>query len=380
MKKILFIVTYLDTGGITTSLINLLSILNHVEVDVFAMSHQGIFSNELPNCKLLKKDWLLNSLISRFNQSEWQLKTISIITKLIDRLTRGKLRDYAFKRVTAKIEKETSYDAVIGFSEGIPTILATYFACQNKIAWIHCDYTSYIKQNKIDEAHIYKNFKHIICVSNFTKNSFINSYPTFKDKTIYIYNVLDTEQIRAKANSFKPEMDSRSLNIISVGRIDPVKRFSAIPEIASKIIANGFNIKWRIIGPIAIEDEYNKLIDGIRKFNLESSIELLGEMSNPYPYILCSNLLVSTSISEACPYVINEAKTLHTPVLCTDFGSSHEFISNGKTGIISPIELMDKAFIELFSNDHTLYDLIKNNLNSYEYNNNSIIAQFKEIL
>ena len=43
-------------------------------------------------------------------------------------------------------------------------------------------------------------------------------------------------------------------------------------------------------------------------------------------------MVVSTSVSEACPNVINEAKILHTPIVATNFGSVYEFIEDGVNG------------------------------------------------
>ena len=105
----------------------------------------------------------------------------------------------------------------------------------------------------------------------------------------------------------------------------------------------------------------------------------VGEKDNPYPFIEKADLLVNTSLSEACPYVINEAKVLHTPVICTDFGSSKEFIQDGVNGFIRPIESISDAIIEFITNIE-LQIKIKNNLNHFEYNNSSILEQIYRII
>ena len=100
----------------------------------------------------------------------------------------------------------------------------------------------------------------------------------------------------------------------------------------------------------------------------------LGEKDNPYCYIRNSELLVNTSLSEACPYVINEAKILHKPVVCTDFGSAEEFIENGVNGYISPIESIHEPIISLIKNQE-LYDKMVSNISDFVYDNKRIINQ-----
>lgn len=173
--------------------------------------------------------------------------------------------------------------------------------------------------------------------------------------------------------SFDPEY----FNIVSIGRLDPVKRMSIIPTIANHLVNKGDKIRWLVIGPKGGTDkEYAELTDGIRKFNLGEHVLYLGMQSNPYPFIKNADLLVNTSISEACPYVINEAKILGTPIVCTDFGSAKEFIDSGSTGLISPIDDMAET-IHQYINNAEIRNHIKDNLNGFKYDNESIIEQFK---
>jgi glycosyltransferase involved in cell wall biosynthesis len=117
----------------------------------------------------------------------------------------------------------------------------------------------------------------------------------------------------------------------------------------------------------------------IKNNGLNDNIHLLGQQDNPYPYIKNANLLVTTSLSEACPYVINEAKVLGTPVICTNFGSAKQFVTNGKDGYSVSIENMSKTILKLMS-DSSIYNKIKDNLAKFEYDNNEIINLFKNLI
>ena len=234
---------------------------------------------------------------------------------------------FVMGRVANFLLKKGNYDAVIAYSEGLPTKFIAEAKHNNKVAWIHCDYQSYLKISPIDEQKIYEKIDKVICVSDYTRKSFLQVYPNFAEKTKFVYNVLDVQFI--KQQSFEeifPCYEKKNINIVSVGRIDSVKRFSSIPAIV-KELKKKHGVKWYIVGPaVGNHSEYNKLLENIKTHGVEEEVTLLGEKSNPYPYIRHADILACTSISEACPYVINEAKILGVPIVCTNFGSSIEFI------------------------------------------------------
>jgi glycosyltransferase involved in cell wall biosynthesis len=105
----------------------------------------------------------------------------------------------------------------------------------------------------------------------------------------------------------------------------------------------------------------------------------LGQQDNPYPFIKHAHLLVNTSLSEACPYVVNEAKVLGTPVICTNFGSARQFITNGEDGYSVPLAEMPDAILNLLA-DQEAYDRIKCRLARFEYDNAAIVNQFMKLI
>ena len=105
----------------------------------------------------------------------------------------------------------------------------------------------------------------------------------------------------------------------------------------------------------------------------------MGIKTNPHYYIKNADLLVSLSISEACPRVINEAKILHVPVVCTNFDTAKEYIDNMKNGIISPIDEIKYSILEILQNDE-LKNNIKANISKFHFDNNDIMNRINEIL
>ena len=369
--KILFVVPSFRNGGTITSLKNLLSQLDlsNYEIDVFAITNIG------PNREFIEQYVNVMGVALEGVKIKQSLKNSlkSIVFKYVK--STKKILDKFGVSAVSKLEKN-NYDIVIGFQEGQPTRFISYFKEAKKIAWVHCDYSNMLKIADMKPQHkLYSKVDQIVCVSDYTKNVFVNLLPETKDKTVALHNLIDKDYIISKSIDLKdldPLFKYKGFKIVSLGRIDPVKRFSCIPKIISEIKNKTIPFKWFVIGG-GEGAEKELFLQNIKYYNVENELILLGEKNNPYPYIKNADLLVSTSLSEACPYVINEAKTLHTPIVSTDFGSIYEFIENDLNGFISPIETIVEE-IELMMSDKETYDRIKSNISEFEYFNDDILS------
>ena len=382
-KKILFVVTYFDCGGINRSLQNILNCIDTdlYDVDVFGMVPDGMFANLYKNCHVLTRHRLLAVLMSRYSQQRGLRKLMCLIIKVLNKVSYGYFGRCIKKRSAQKLLKN-GYDTVVAFSEGAPTSFVAYMNHSNSVAWIHCDYNSYKLLNGFkNEGSLYSHFKHIVCVANYPRQQFLLCYPEFASRTTTIYNIHDVDMMKSLAACGVEESFSKGgYHIVSIGRLDPVKRLSLVPIIAKKLIDAGCRFDWFIIGPKGgSANEYEKLMNNISELGVGDVVHYIGEKDNPYSYISRADILVNTSISEACPYVINEAKILHTPVVCTDFGSASEFVDDGINGFICPIEQMPIT-ITRYLKDVKLQNLIKNSISTFNYDNKVLLEQVYMVL
>ena len=381
--RILIVVPGLHNGGTITSLKNLLPKLDpkSFQIDVFPINYVG--SNYEAISQYANIVGFANHKKNSSKKSQIKLAFLCIIriVKKLFCLLGIDLSPMMYKRVVGSLQKN-NYDLVIAFQEGQATLLVSLFNNVKKIAWVRCDYSRIVINAKIRKKSekVYRGIDTIICVSCFTRDVFVKIHPNCCNKIIALHNIISDDVIIQKSkeriekdNSFS----SYGFTIVSVGRLDPVKRFEKIPSIASYIKSKGLSFRWFIIG-----DGSDKEIisHSIIKNDVEDSVVLLGNRNNPYPYISKADLLVCTSFSEACPNVINEAKILGTPVVSTNFGSSYEFIDNGINGIITPIDSIALEIVKLMT-DHMLYDKIKRNIVSFKYDNKKLLSQLvNEIL
>lgn len=387
MRHILFVITSFRHGGTNKSLESLLSLLDKSKyrIDVFALEHFGPYEKMLRNCRILKQDKYLHALTSQYIDTSGIIKLRSSTLKLLRNLSgifKINLAEYLYRKAVKQIVKRNTYDTVIAYSEGAPTAFSKYFNNTNKIAWVHCDYKSYMQlNNNPNEKKLYQLYDAIVCVSEYTKESFCRVIPSVCNKVHSIHNVLSVNEIDELSTLTQTDIISKNgtFNILSIGRIDPVKRFDKIPQIARELLDRGCNFKWYLIGPKGQPKVHRLFEENIAKYRVEENLFWLGQKDNPYPYIKVSDLLVNVSVSEACPYVINEAKILHIPVVCTNFGSANEFVVDGINGYISPIEkIADK--IELLFNNKKEYRKIKENIENFKYENDALIQKIENLL
>lgn len=380
MKKILFIIPSFDTGGTITSLKNLLPLIpKNFALDVYPISNEGssydyvaqyahilvlkahVNSNEKYGLKQIVRNALATSVRA--------LKR-SIFKLGVD------ISPIIFK-IKARSLSKNNYYSVISFQEGQATRLASYVKCTHRVAWVHSLFSrfAFIPENK-GLLKYYTKYNKIVCVSNTAAEDMRLTAPHLANRICTVYNAINSNLIISLAGD--GESKQAPFVISSVGRIDPVKRFSRIPEIAAQLKRKGFDFQWNIIGGIAVQEEADLLMRNINFYNVSDCVTWHGQKNNPYPYIKSSDLMVCLSSSETFNYTIAEAKVLRVPVVTTDFPSAFEFIENLKTGIIVPIEEIAYTIEGLVSKEQE-YITIKNNFNQID-EQNTTVSQFLECM
>ena len=283
--------------------------------------------------------------------------------------------DFFFNQARRSLERQ-NFDVAIAFQEGTATAFAAPLLVPLKIAWIHSDYGNYLKLAATKpEITTYEHFHRIVCVSDFTATVFKQIVPSLSHRVSAIPNVMNQVDIRHQSveEPLHPNFNPAGATLLCVGRIDPVKRFTAISSIAAHLKQRNILFRWYLIGDGA-SDEKDAIKTAIQQYKVDDCVLMLGEIENPYPYIVRSDVLISLSLSEACPLGVQEAKLLHVPVVATDFGSAREFVLEGEGGMVVPFEEMANTLAELLLNQEFLLKM-KQELEGYEFDNQGIIRK-----
>lgn len=371
--KLLFVIPSLKTGGTNSSLDALYSHLKEeYNISVFAISHQPRDHNYSFDEVLLPQDGVLSLLYSDYSKQKGIHKLYAFFCKALQSLLRivgVDLGMFYAKRVIRRLEHQNHYDHVVAYQEGYATKFTSLFSNSNKMAWIHCNYDTYLPQGKSEES-IYNRFERIVCVSEYTASVFERRYPALSEKVIAIHNLIDEERIKKMAET--PIDDSRFVTdkttLLSVGRFSTIKRFREIPRVALELKNCGLQFVWYILGPQDGSNEYAAFLDNLEKYGVQDCVRWLGGKSNPYPYFKASDVYVCLSESEACPMVFKEAKLFGLPIVTTDFPSAYEFIHEGE-GVIAPCDNIPMATITIMKQKENGFQ------NSPEANDSRVVLE-----
>lgn len=353
-KKKIFIYHYsMELGGIEKSLLGLLRCIDYSKNDValFLMKYEGDLLEDIPNDvhiildgdnakilgvpirKLFKEKKIRFAILRTYASIKLKIKKVMGIKSSGEEISQ-----IVYPKLVKHLKKQTEeYDIAIGFSWPHYYILNNVKA-KLKIGWVHTDYSK-IYPNIRKDQKMWEQLDKIACVSEECKNTFVRKFPSIEINTIVIENILDYEYLedRAKEKINEKTLFSQvsSKTLLSVGRFCEAKNFDNVPAICRKILEQGEDIKWYLIG--FGPDE--ALIRGkIRQEGMEEKVIILGKKENPYPYMKECDLYVQPSRFEGKAVTVREAQMLGKPVVITNFESAKSQVENGVDGIIVPMD------------------------------------------
>ncbi len=374
--KILIINKNMIAGGIESSL---LAFINHLkdsaEIDLMLFNKVGALLDRVPkDINIITGGKILRSLSADYQNNSNQIGSgkIGLKRKLINiakKLGAKKVMSW-FAFCGQKIEKD--YDVVIamnGMDELCSKFALKCCKADKKFNFIHCDIRNYnLSKKRLKEL---SNFNKVIMVSKSCYEVFNEKYPQLSEKTDWLYNFTNTEEIIKMSNEFKVSYDDSLLNIVSVSRLSPEKAHLRSLEVFKKLHNNGYKFKWHVLGDGDSLYEIKQFID---KNNMKDYVELYGNKQNPQPYIKSADLFYLGSYHESAGLVMIESMTLNVPVLTTKTCSAKEFV--GDYGFICENEELDiyEQFKEIFNRN--LLNLKRENLKAYKYPNDEIKTKF----
>ena len=376
--KLLIITQDFAVGGGTSSLSSLYNcIKDQYDIVVLPLTNEGnavVSYNDV----IHKPNFLLRSYYSNYTSSTGYRKITIAFVKTLSRLYN--LSGGNFERMLASRYNRLCErcDAIISYGEGVATTFTPHLKYKNKIAWIHFEISKKPYSAQLED--LYSHFDHIVTVSDVIADGFKRIYPNLAQKVIGIHNMIDEDRICILLEeNIHETFNKDEFNIVSIGRLSHVKRFSEIPRIASEVRNTGIKLHWRIIGPECDESEKVELLNNINKYSVQNCVEWIGARTNPYPYLAKSDLYVSLSSTEACPMVFIEARIAKTPIISTNFNTSYEFIENDIDGMICSLEEIPEAIVEIASNKER-YNEILNMSNKRVNGNTESLNSFNQIV
>lgn len=320
MKRILIAQYSLGGGGAEKVLIDILNNIDYkkYKVDLFLLRKEGVYLDRL------NENVRVFSVLDKFNFKEEKLnKLLNDIRFLLVKF---------FSRFVHKITVGNNYDIEIAFVEGLTSkfIADSSNKTSEKLAWVHIDLEKYRPIKEFFQKRFYPKFNKIVCVSEESRRVFGKLYPSLKNKTVVLYNIIDSKEI-VKFSSENINYRNESPVVIGVGRLSPQKRFDILIKAHKLLLDEGVKNKLLILGEGDKRKELEALID---KLGVKDTVDLYGFVRNPYPYIKNAQVFAMSSDFEGLPLVVCESLVLGKPIISTRCTGPTELLDDGKYGIL----------------------------------------------
>lgn len=392
---------YLEIGGAEISLIGLLQAIDYSQhdVDLFVYSHRGELMQHIPKEVHLLPEIPAYAHIERpmkeaLKNGHFGIVAGRLVAKLRHKLYKRRknpidnaaVLHYIFSSVEPflpRINPTVEYDMAISFL--MPhNIVLNKVRAKKKVCWIHTDYT-HIDVNAPLELPTWSRYDHIVSISPDVTRTFLQVFPTLKDKIVEIENILSPTFVRRRADEIPEDVirqemprEEGVINLLSVGRFSYPKNYDNVPMICKQINDNvPVKIKWFLIGFGGDEALIRRKI---AEAGMEDHVIILGKKSNPYPYIKACDIYVQPSRYEGKSVTVREAQMLCKPVIVTDYPTASSQVRHGQDGIIVPLDNTECAHaISQFIQNQALQDEITAYLNTHDYGNTKEVEKVYEL-
>lgn len=351
MKKIIILMPSMFIGGVERSLLGLLETIDYSQYDVslFLYRHEGEFLKFIPDqVHLLPEipqyrtfDTPIRSLLLG-RQLRFGLKRLlSKVAMWLHTKTTGEKRGvWMSMQYTARFLQPLlpdipgEYDLGIMFL-GIADTLINKVQAKKKITWNHTDYDTLFPNRSMD-LETYSKVDAVVSVSPACTGKIRVFYPELANKAITIENALAGQFIERCAKEPQIDMPSgKNIALLSIGRFCDAKNFDNVPDICRRLVADGLDVKWYLIGYGGDEPLIRQKID---EAGMQERVIILGKKDNPYPYMRACDLYVQPSRYEGKAVTVREAQMLGKPVVITSYATSGSQLEDGVDGVIVPMD------------------------------------------
>ena len=364
-KKVLFMLSSMNIGGVEKSFLSLASRLSPEKYDItlLLLEKKGGFLESIPSyvkveeCQWFKeiKSTLMNSpydIIKCYKEKGRYFKIIRFIfSYYMTKFTQNRL--FYFKEMMKDVEKNiNSYDIAIAYA-GLTEIIDYYvinkIVAKKKITWMHFDPTK-VNMNRKLYSFLYKKYNKIFAVSEEGREKLKSIFKESQGKMSTFKNILNPILIKKMAEEKIEDIkiEEESLKIVTLGRLGKEKGQDLGIKALQLLKEKGLKVKWYFIGDGLARKDYEELV---RNLKLEKEAIFLGNKINPYPYIKMADIYIQTSRHEGYCIALAEAKILNKKIVTTSFtGASEQLKDYGKAIICqAKEEEIYKGILELIN-------------------------------
>jgi len=340
--RILFHVTHFLHGGIETSLVSLLAALDHEQFEIGltvtypSEALETHFRARLPanvtlhvlaperwlsHCRQLKKARKLGPLGKIYEEA------------LLPPV-RKPLMKRRFRRILAQ-----GYDVVVDYDMSlsrltgplpVPMIGYQHFSVAHLVRGHRRKLRKLRHQCRTD-------YDAVVMLTDSMLNDARALIPEAADKLVRLYNTIDLDSIRARANApLDAAMAPSTPYIVSVGRLEESQKdFTTLLRAYAQLVEEGIEEQLVLVGDGASRPQLEALA---RSLGIGGRVTFTGFQANPHAWIRHARLLAFSSKMEGLPNVLLEGLAVGQVVVSTDCPTGpREILDDGRAGLLVPV-------------------------------------------
>lgn len=320
MISVLFLIPTLDRGGAENVLVDL---VNHMDQSKFKITVQTLFDKDSQKNRLRPGIEYKTFLYRQFHGN-------------------SRLQAFLPARFLYWLIVKQRYDIVVSYLEG-PTahiLSGCPYSDTKMVAWFHSALTTdrgfragFVSKSAAIRA--YKSFDMIAFVAKTVQETIEKTSGDQFLHTCILYNPLNSETIIKKSKEKLRDCFflDREFNIVSTGKITPVKGYDRLAKVQKKLREAGYMTHVYVLGT---GSDRREIENYLQENGISNSFTFLGFQDNPYKYVSKADLFVCSSRREGFSTAVSEALVLGIPVVSTNCSGAKELLGkNNEYGIVT---------------------------------------------
>lgn len=383
-KKILFIISGMQTGGVSKSMISLINVIDRRRYDVSLMivSPTGAFMELLPDDLRILSNPKWSALTGRLDGLLYLVKSGSLflafghcVRLFVSALGR---KAFAARMIAAMMPPlDEEFDTVVDFNgQQQLYYMVNKLKARKKVSFFHSDYEKWPYYYSADKKY-YPLVDYIFTISDKCVASLKKFFPGQSGKIRLMENISSIDLIDRMAEMAIGDMTAKGNTLLTVGHVCENKGILWAMDAAAILKSRGIDFHWYFLGSVDKPGEYAALVN---QKEIAANMTFLGIRSNPYPYIKKATLIVHPSKFEGRSIALDEAKLLYKPIVVTNFSTVNDQFTDRHNGSIcrmNPASIADA--VEELLTDASLRRHYVSNLLAERHDNSSEIEKLYRI-
>ncbi|WP_244132572.1 glycosyltransferase [Burkholderia sp. BCC0397] len=361
--RVLFHVTDFGNGGIESSLIQWLRILDRKRFratlsvtyasPMLTQRFRALIPNDIPIEILVRPRWL------RYFQDRRHARKLDKAGR-IARDLHGALavRPYIGRRVA---ELARDVDVIVDYDLSLRRIAGRF-----GVAWIGVNHFSFVARLGGQGRRVrrlldqYGRYDSIAALNPQMGDEADLMFGDRLQQVTVLPNAIDIDAIRERATATRPELPTDAPYIVSVARLDELQKDhrTLLRAYAQLVARRGVAEHLVLAGDGAYRDELMRLAD---ELGIGARVHFMGQMDNPHPLMAGASIMVLSSKNEGMPMVLIEALALGKAIVSTDCPTGpREILDHGRAGLlveVGDVDALAAAMAQLLTDGRLRADL-----------------------